>query len=896
MTINSLKLLTALLLTLAYVKGTVNQVGEEESTSNQESDNSADLPQDGSSALRWFAKSSQELHNKIERVEGARILDLNVGKGIVVVQFSDADIKDNFLQNPQRDMQFEPDYPRYSSNVDKFEVQGIDQAVPWGIDKVFRSDIPTSLPWNYSKAVCIIDSGYQLDHPDLPNATYADPTQKETFSTDDCGHGTHIAGTILAENNEIGVFGVYPGISPKIVKVFGAPRCMWTYSSTLMHAINQCQQHGAKVINLSLGGGIHTNAERRFMQQKYIEGILFVAAAGNGGVSEYYYPGSYPSVISVGATTRDDDIASFSQFNSQVDISAPGVNIQSTEGNGYSFKSGTSMASSHVSGVATLLWNWYPECTNIDIRTALMHTSEDKGTTGRDDYFGNGIVDYHAAYNYLKNSPCGAQAAPTPSPTTCTGCRAEIKILTDDHPGDITWKLKRDDVTHITGGPYAGINTEYVHNECLTEAEYKFQIFDSVGDGLNPDGNYQVYLDGALKVSMGVFTSFNEHTFECKLDLVPTSEPNNQTITFKPSPQSSIVPSSTPHVVKCQKRSFDATRLGMRRGYGYYFDVIVLADIEISGIGIHAADLTSSVHVWTKTATGTYEGSEVTQNNWVLAQTLFDVSGSGIGRIVDLPEFDIPLSLRAGTRQAFRIVSNESNLFGRSVEKRQMKDADDGVLSLFSGEMTFTPGDFVQIPVNQNSYVWNGRLNYCILSNVLRSPTQSPTYTNLPTTAFCTVMTLNTQYHGITSAYGNYFDVMAVRGIKIVGLRIHSFVDIDEIRIYSRQGGYSGFEMNSNQWQLVHTQSSVQGAGFQVYTDLEAFGNPVKVAPGTKQAFLVISSKRNLLTRSLQPNGVGYVSDQSLIIYSGPITGHGQAFVSAMGAYAFNGSVRYCSL
>merc|ERR1712157_364430 len=117
------------------------------------------------------------------------------------------------------------------------------------------------------------------------------------------------------------------------------------------------------------------------------EGILNIAASGNDGNSDKSYPASYDHVMSVGAVDSSHKIADFSQHNDQVDISAPGVGIKSPTGtSGYSTWQGTSMATPHVSGVALLLWNKYPDCTNAQIREALENGALDEGDQGRDDF------------------------------------------------------------------------------------------------------------------------------------------------------------------------------------------------------------------------------------------------------------------------------------------------------------------------------------------------------------------------------------------------------------------------------------------------------------------------------------------------------------------------------
>jgi len=283
------------------------------------------------------------------------------------------------------------------------------ESVPYGITMVQANQLSDSLTTGMK--VCIIDTGYSLGHPDLPSTgvTGYAFSGHGTWSSDGNGHGTHVAGTIAAiGNNNIGVVGVNPSarLGLHIVKIFNDSG-NWTTASNLVQAIQNCKNAGAKVVNMSLGGSSSTTAERDAMTNFYNGGMLLVAAAGNAGNSSFSYPASYPAVVSVAAVSSTKARASFSQYNSQVEIAAPGVSVQSTyKGNTYSSLSGTSMASPHVAGVAALVWSYHKTCTPAKIRAALNATAEDRGTAGRDTQFGFGIVRAKAAVDYLNVNKC----------------------------------------------------------------------------------------------------------------------------------------------------------------------------------------------------------------------------------------------------------------------------------------------------------------------------------------------------------------------------------------------------------------------------------------------------------------------------------------------------------
>jgi serine protease len=235
----------------------------------------------------------------------------------------------NGLSNNPNVVLIEEDAPRYLNA----------QEIPYGIDMVQARDIwdanrdgviDTGAPTGAGRTVCIIDSGLYTGHEDLAGVNVIDGYPATTWNTDGCGHGTHVAGTIAAAHNNLGVVGVSPGgVSLYIVKVFG-DTCSWSYSSTLVDAANRCEAAGANVINMSLGGGTKSKTEENAFQNLYNKGVLSIAAAGNGGNTQFSYPASYPSVVSVAAIDSNKVVADFSQKNSQVELAAPGVGVLST--------------------------------------------------------------------------------------------------------------------------------------------------------------------------------------------------------------------------------------------------------------------------------------------------------------------------------------------------------------------------------------------------------------------------------------------------------------------------------------------------------------------------------------------------------------------------------------
>jgi serine protease len=233
----------------------------------------------------------------------------------------------------------EEDVPRYLlgdsmdlsySKLTQFVQTTSSQVTPYGIEMV---QAPAVWGAGYVGAgikVCVIDTGFYTAHEDFAGVVSDGYSQVGTpWYTDGHGHGTHVAGTIAAQDNEIGVVGVSPGVSLFIIKIFNDDG-QWTLSSDLVDAIYRCQDGGAKVISMSLGGSRANGRENRAFNTLYQQGILHVAAAGNAGDTSYSYPASYDSVISVAAIDETKTVADFSQKNNQVELAAPGVDVLST--------------------------------------------------------------------------------------------------------------------------------------------------------------------------------------------------------------------------------------------------------------------------------------------------------------------------------------------------------------------------------------------------------------------------------------------------------------------------------------------------------------------------------------------------------------------------------------
>ncbi len=279
--------------------------------------------------------------------------------------------------------------------------------------------------------IAVLDTGLELDHPDLAAQVWIHPGEVPANSldddgngkiddvhgwhfyhqcsnsnclpfedgdlTDDNGHGTHVAGIAAAEtDNQVGIAGISWGARLMPVKVLDEYGDGW-YSDIIAGLI-YAADNGADVINLSLGGEESSQALQEAVDYVHAQGVLLVAATGNSG-GEVLYPAACDRVLGVGATDVDDVRPGFSNHGAEVDVVAPGVSIYSTWPwlDGYWHKSGTSMAAPHVAGLAALIWSVRPEASNDHVAWVISRTALDLGPPGWDEFYGWGRIDAHQA-------------------------------------------------------------------------------------------------------------------------------------------------------------------------------------------------------------------------------------------------------------------------------------------------------------------------------------------------------------------------------------------------------------------------------------------------------------------------------------------------------------------
>jgi len=274
---------------------------------------------------------------------------------------------------------------RADQNVSYVVADGVahtqDQTIPWGIGKV-GANVSSTMAGDHTGSITnvdayVIDTGIDTSHPDLNVVEFK---QYANGPPRDCnGHGSHVAGTIGARDDTVGVVGVAPGIRLHAVKVLNcAGSGSW---SDVISGINYVAGTSTRpaVANMSLGGPQNAAVDQA-VRTAVANGVFFAVAAGNDGADACGHSpaaaGTTSGVDTVAATDSSDAEASWSNFGSCVDIWAPGVGIYSTYKSGsYATLSGTSMATPHVAGGAALYLSSHPGASPGDVESALRNAA-----------------------------------------------------------------------------------------------------------------------------------------------------------------------------------------------------------------------------------------------------------------------------------------------------------------------------------------------------------------------------------------------------------------------------------------------------------------------------------------------------------------------------------------
>ena len=277
--------------------------------------------------------------------------------------------------------------------------------------------------------VAVIDTGVQASVPELagrvlPGADLIGNGSdgRIDYDTDGFSHGTAMASIIVARSGRAGIEGLAPGalVLPVSVPLRGVVRTGKPTANATSVAIDYAADHGARIINLSLGG-IRDQADdgpdpcpssvQAAVLHALTKGALVVAASGNSGGdgSPVEEPGVCLGVVSVGAVDQQLNVLPFSSRHPYLTVSAPGDSIPSLSRDSAYVGEGTSQATAMTSAALALIWSKYPAETNRQVLTRLLSTATDRGPAGRDSAYGIGVINPAAA---IAAKPAAAASNP----------------------------------------------------------------------------------------------------------------------------------------------------------------------------------------------------------------------------------------------------------------------------------------------------------------------------------------------------------------------------------------------------------------------------------------------------------------------------------------------------
>jgi thermitase len=266
----------------------------------------------------------------------------------------------------------------------------------WGVSRIEAPQAWQITRGDRSVIVAVLDTGVDQDNRDLTDRLVAEVNFTNSPTSDDLyGHGTHMAGTIAAIAPECRLMNV------KVADDTG--KCQ---PSVVAKGIIWAVNHGAKVINLSLAM-VSSPALEEAVEYAWNRGAILIAAAGNKGTSEPSYPAYYDNCLAVAGTNENNALALLSSYGEWVDVAAPGFNIYSElPENQYGYKTGTSAAGAHVSGVAALVFGVAEDsngngAANDEVRWAIENSCTSVGGDG----MGQGLVNAFQALTRTLSSP-----------------------------------------------------------------------------------------------------------------------------------------------------------------------------------------------------------------------------------------------------------------------------------------------------------------------------------------------------------------------------------------------------------------------------------------------------------------------------------------------------------
>ena len=250
------------------------------------------------------------------------------------------------------------------------------------------------------RTVTVVDSGLDLSHPEFATRPATNALNAQTTGTGTAAHGTAVASLVGAPANGVGMVGIYP---QAVIQSYDAAPDRELDTSEIVAGILAAARSGPGVINLSLGSRTRDSVIEQAVDVAFGSGSLVVAAAGNerrdGNPLEY--PASLPHVLTVAATDRTGNAASFSNTSLQNDLAAPGVEMTiAVPGGGYAVGAGTSFAAPLVAGAAAWVWTVRPELDNTQLFEVMRRSATDVGALGVDEATGFGILNVPGALTF----------------------------------------------------------------------------------------------------------------------------------------------------------------------------------------------------------------------------------------------------------------------------------------------------------------------------------------------------------------------------------------------------------------------------------------------------------------------------------------------------------------
>jgi len=382
------------------------------------------------------------------------------------------------------------------------------ETLPWGVDRVDADIVQSDGATGAGATVAVLDTGLDGDHPDqggnvvggkafetecgaesggcrFGGEGYNGNACNNTWSDDD-DHGTHVAGTADAVDNTEGVVGVATEADLLAGKVLTG--CGSGSYSAIASGIKWATDQGADVINMSLGGSSGSSTLKDACQYAYDNNVVSVAAAGNDGPCSdcVGYPAAYSTVVAVSATTPSDTLAGYSSTGPEVEIAAPGgandgndsTSVLSTippesdtDGEGYAYFVGTSMATPHVAGAAALVKAETGLSDNQQIIDRLKSTAEDIGLASNEG--GAGLLDAEAALGSVDSAPGVSWVTPADGDTVSGTVTVQISASDSEDSDDSL------DVTYTVDG---GSSRSTTYNSTSGYYEDSWDT-TTVGDG-----------------------------------------------------------------------------------------------------------------------------------------------------------------------------------------------------------------------------------------------------------------------------------------------------------------------------------------------------------------------------------------------------------------------------